>query len=483
MPHPTHSLPARALALLLALALALPAPWSAAPARAGMFSFDLKDEKELGEKFNVLIRSKLPMVEDSEVVDYAREVVERITRQMPPQPFPFTVAVVRDNAVNAFAAPAGYVFVFTGLILSMDHESEVAGVLAHELAHVTQRHIAKRVEQSSMIGIASMLGVLAGFALGAATGQKDAAGAMMVGSQAAARQALLNYSRDDEREADEVGMNYLVNANYPPRGLPQAFEVMQRTKIFKGYGSVPAYLSTHPEINERVGYLSERVARLPKNVVSRPDRDERFLRVQTVIRARYQDPGTAIAWFSRKGASMTKLDRLGLAMALGRTTENAKAREAFEAALKEGGDDSLWLREAGRFYLRLRDFQRAGSLLKRAVEQNPRDMVAVEGYALFQAQEGKRVEAMQLMRRVVAYAPDSPEVRQQMARIYGEVGDLFQAHLNLAYSAVYANDPRQTRMQMEKAKERIRTEDDRKEYAKLEKVYRDRSEYWPKQAM
>ncbi|MBI4804487.1 MAG: M48 family metalloprotease [Desulfovibrio sp.] len=481
--HRLESLFPRALALVMALVMVLPAPLAVTPARASMFNFGIKEEKELGDKFNVLIRSKLPMIEDSEVVEYVRDIVERLGKQMPPQPFRFSVAVVKDNAINAFAAPAGYVFVFTGLILNMNHESEVAGVLGHELAHVTQRHIAKRVEQGSMLNIAAILGALAGFALGAATGQRDAAAAVMVGSQAAATQTMLNYSRDDEREADEVGMNYLTAAGYPPRGLPQAFDVMQRMKIFKGYGSIPAYLSTHPDINERIGYLTERVSRMPKDIASRPDRDDRFLRVQTIIRARYGDPAAVIAYYGKKGTAMTPLDRLGLAMALGRTNDNAKARQAFEDALKENGRDALWLREAGRFFLKVRDFDRAGTVLKAAVEANPKDMVANAEYALILAQERRFNESLNLMRRVSSFAPESSEVRQQLGRIYGEAGDMFHAYLNLAYAAVYANDPRQSKHQMEKAKNYSKTEEERKEYAKLEKVYKERSEHWPKGPM
>ena len=473
----------RSLALVLALALASPPPLAVPPARADFFSFGIKEEKELGDKFNVLIRSKLPMVEDSEVVDYVRGIVERLSHTMPPQPWKFNVAVVKDNAVNAFAAPAGYVFVFTGLILGMEHESEVAGVLAHELAHVSQRHIAKRVEQGRVMSIAAALGMLAGIALGAATGQTDAGSALIVGSTAAAQQAMLNYSREDEREADEVGMNYLSAGGYPPRGLPQAFEAMQRLKIFKGYGTIPAYLSTHPDISERINYLSERVSRMSRDVANRPDRDERFLRIQTIIRARYGDPATVAAYYAKKGPAMTRIDRLGLAMALGRTNDNAKAREAFEQALKEGGTDALWLREAGRFFYKVRDFDRARDLLKGAVEANPRDMVASAGYAQILAQERRYGEALTIMRKVLAASPESPDVRQQLGRIYGESGEMFQAYLNMAYAAVYANDRRQTRTQMDKARGYAKTDDQRREMARLEKVFKERSEYWPKTGM
>jgi predicted Zn-dependent protease len=480
MPHRFATLSARILALFLALSLVIPPPLAVAPARADYFSFGIKDEKELGDKFNVLIRSKLPMVEDSEVVEYVRDLVERLVKRMPPQPFRFSVAVVRDNAINAFAAPAGYVFVFTGLILNMNHESEVAGVLAHELAHVSQRHIAKRVEQGRVMSIASALGMLAGIALGVAAKQGDAASAVVIGSAAASQQAMLNYSRDDEREADEVGMNYLEAAGFPPRGLPQAFEVIQRMKIFKGYGSIPAYLSTHPDVGERIGYLTERVNRMPNDTRKRPERDDRFLRVQTIIRARFMDPATVMAFYGKKGQAMTKIDRLGLAMALGRTNDNDAARQAFEAALKEGGDDALWLREGGRFYLKMRDFARAGALLRRAVEVNPRDMVATAEYAQFLAHERNYQESLTLMRRVIAFAPESPEVRTMLGRIHGDSGDLFHAYLNMAFAAVYSNDPKQSKTLMEKCKPLARTDEERKEYAKLELVHKQRSEFWPK---
>ncbi len=468
------------LTVVLTLALVLPVPVTVSPAHAGYFSFGIKEEKELGDKFNILIRSKLPIIDDSEVVSYARDLVNTISRQMPPQPFPFNVAVVKDNAVNAFAAPAGYVFVFTGLMLSMEHESEVAGVLAHELAHVTQRHIAKRIETGRAMSIAALVGMLAGFALGAATGQHDAGSAMMMGTQAAAQQAMLNYSREDEREADEVGMNFLVASGYPPRGLPEAFENMQRMKIFKGYGAIPAYLSTHPEINERIGYLSERVTRMPKDVANRKDKDDRFLRVQTIIRARYTDPNTAIGYYGKKGQAMTKLDRLGLAIALGRTNDTQRAREAFDAALKEGGNDALWLREAGQFALKMREFDKASNRLRRAVDANPTDTVALTQYALILAQEKRQGDALTLLKRVLQQAPESVEVRQLTGRVYGESGDMFHAHLNLAYAAVYSLDMKQIRFQMEKARGYARTEEERREYARLDKIFRERAEHMPR---
>jgi len=471
------------LALALALTFIVPSPLAVSPAKAELFEFGMKDEKKLGEKFNVLVRSKLSMIEDSEVVDYVDDMVQRLGRVPPLPPFKLQVAVVRDNTINAFAAPAGYVFVFSGLILNMSHESEVAGVLAHEISHESQRHIAKRMEQGTYMSIAAMLGTLAGMVLGATTKNGAAGAVVATGSQALATQSMLNYSREDEREADEVGMNRLVEAGYSPKGLPDSFAVLRRLQVLQGSagaGGIPAYLSTHPGIAERIDYLNERVRRMAPDIVNRPEHDERFLRVQTIIRSLYSDPKAAIAWYLKKGQAMTKIDHLGLAIALGRTTNNDGARQAFDIALKESGNDALCLREAGAFYLRMRDFDKARALLGAAVAANPRDMTASAGYAQILGQDGRNAEALALFRRVIANMPASVAAHQMVGRVYGQTGDMFHAYLNLAYAAVYSNNPGQSKMNIDKTKGYAKTDDDRRELATLEQVFKDRSQYWPK---
>lgn len=139
------------VAVILSFALFLQ---GAIPVQAALFgSFGVKDEKELGRKFDVLVRSRMPLVEDPEIKGYIQSIVDRLSKTFPPQPFPFTANVLLHNSMNAFAVPGGSVFVHTGLIMQLDHESELAGVLGHELAHVTQRHIATRMERAQAVTI------------------------------------------------------------------------------------------------------------------------------------------------------------------------------------------------------------------------------------------------------------------------------------------------------------------------------------------
>ena len=135
-------------------------------ARAFFFGgVSLKDEKEMGHKFDVAIRSSLPMVDDPEVSKYVDGLVRRLVKAIPPQPFTFTSGVILHNAMNAFAIPGGHVYVFTGLIMNFEDESQLAGVLSHELAHVTQRHVASRLERAQYLSVGSLLLAIAGVGL------------------------------------------------------------------------------------------------------------------------------------------------------------------------------------------------------------------------------------------------------------------------------------------------------------------------------
>lgn len=151
----------RALAGVLLTAVLLGQVW-VYPAQAflGFGGFGIKDEKELGRKFEVLVRSQLPLVEDPEVSLYVKSIVDRLAKSIPPQPFDFTSGVILHNSMNAFAVPGGHVFVFTGLMMNLDKESELAGVLAHEMAHVTQRHVASRIERGRYLTIGTLLLVI-----------------------------------------------------------------------------------------------------------------------------------------------------------------------------------------------------------------------------------------------------------------------------------------------------------------------------------
>jgi len=443
---------------------------SKATALLNFGQFTVSDEIELGRKFNILIRSRLPMVEDPEILAYTQSVLERLQRQMPPQPFPITVGVIRNGALNAFVGPGGHVFVYTGLLQHLEDESAFAGVLAHELAHVSQRHLASRIERSRWVSIGTLLGALAGAMLGG-----DAGSALLYGSLAGGQSAMLSYSREEEREADQVGMNYLVGAGFRPQGMAQSFETIRRLRWLSG--SMPAYLSTHPGLDERVSHMKDRVDRMPEHIRQREEDNRAYHRARMLVMARYVEPKKALAFFHREGLDQC-LNTLGRAIVFSRKNRITEAREAFDQALACAPDDPLLLREAGAFFLLQGDFDLAADLLQKAVLRNPRDQMALYHYARTLVALDQREQAISLLQRILTQLPEQPTVHAYLGRLLGQKGRTFPAHLHLGYASIYANDKKQADFHMQRAAENTRSERDREDIEKLKRVYKEREEFW-----
>lgn len=472
-----HSLPCPGTAFLV-LALVLSLVLSGGfPAQAGPLfgEFTVKDEIELGKKFDDMARKHLALVDDPEITEYVRSLVNRVAAHIPQQPFPITTTVVSNQAINAFAVPGGYVYVFTGLILNFDHESQVAGVIGHELAHVTQRHVADRMEKMQVVNIASMLGMLGGVFLGAMGGggesTRNIGNALAVGSQAGAAAAFLSYTQDNEREADQVGLNYMVDAGFRPGAMPEGFELIKRRTWNMGSRDAPAYLSTHPGLNERIGYLQERIRRLSVDLTARTDDDRTYARIKTLIRARYSDPEVAMAHYKDLHGRLSCLDHLGMGMALERARKKSQAREHFETALACGQGESLVMREAGRFFFENGEYDRALPALERAAAMNPKDTFALFYLGRLQAAKKQYPAAVASLRQVLAKHPADAEVRYHLGRILGESGDMFNAYKELTYAAIFQRDRSKAQFHLEKTKALARDAAQRKDLEDLEKAF------------
>ena len=420
----------------------------AIPAQAALFgSFGVKDEKELGRKFDVLVRSRMPLVEDPEIKGYIQSIVDRLSKAFPPQPFPFTANVLLHNSMNAFAVPGGSVFVHTGLIMQLDHESELAGVLSHELA-------------------AALLG----------GGQGS--GAIFAGSVAAGQAAMLNYSRMDETEADQIGLQYLTSAGYRPQGLKGAFEKIRRKQWTSGI-DIPEYLSTHPDVGGRINEIHARIQGLSAAVRNRKEDDARFNRVKTLIWARYGDPDAAARFFAKQleGKKPDCLAYMGQGILAERRNQIKDADAAFSKALSCAPNDALVAREAGRFYYNKGD-ARAGKTLLRALGLDPNDIMAQFFYARLLDGSGDKASAHKYYRQVLRRLPQDAEVHYYYGRSLGEAGKVFDAYLHLAYSALYQNDKRKTESWLKQARPLARTPAEQDQLKRFEAAYAERQEVW-----
>lgn len=259
------------LAGLLALALALPpAPAMAQDTRPGTVFDGLprigeaaadelspQTERDIGEAVRRDIRQQGLLVEDPEIADYLNQLGDRLGATGPAAGYSFEFFAVRDTTMNAFAVPGGFIGVHTGLIIAASNESELASVLAHEMGHVTQRHIARMLAQSRQSSVVSLAAAV--LAILAARSTPQAAGGLMALGGGIAQDQMLAFSRDAEREADRVGLDILRQSGFDTNAMVAFFGRLQNaTRIYES--GAPAYMRTHPVTTERMADIQNRLS-------------------------------------------------------------------------------------------------------------------------------------------------------------------------------------------------------------------------------
>ncbi|OEU50641.1 MAG: hypothetical protein BA872_05885 [Desulfobacterales bacterium C00003060] len=388
-----------------------------------------KEEEELGKEFMVNVRKYLTLIEDPTIVNYVRSIGERIVAQHTSPPFEFEYYVVKEDVYNAFAAPGGHVFINSGLLAAMENEEELAGILAHELAHVFCRHISKRIEQSKKIGYVTLAGILAGIFLG---GSPELAGAITSGSIAAGKSLALNYSREDERQADQIGFKYLTKAGYGGEGLLNVLRKI-RSKRWFGPEHIPSYVTTHPAIEERMAYLDTRIQIHPKQKRSAATDSTEFDKMRTKLIAMYGDTTAAHNTFD---AELRKNPRDALAyygkgLVLAREGKRKKAVENLKIAVQLRPLDADILRDLGKTYFHMGDYGNALNTLKGSLAFNSMDS---EGRFLLgraQMETGDLQAALDSFKTLVSSAPGHLRGTYYIGETYGKLGKLGEAHYHI----------------------------------------------------
>ncbi len=214
----------------------------------GIGLLDQQKERMIGEKVFRQVQHQMPTIQDPWLEDQLLSVFSHILSQTQLGQ-PIALVVIDDPQINAFAVPGGLFALNTGLVLSARNMDEVAGVMAHEIAHVTQRHYSRSQEAFKGQGLLALAGILVGAAL-ATQADGDVGGAIMMGTQAALLDKQLSYSRNQEREADRIGMQYMYSAGYSPQSMADFFEVMNRATSRLSY--LPDFWFTHPLTSQRM---------------------------------------------------------------------------------------------------------------------------------------------------------------------------------------------------------------------------------------
>jgi predicted Zn-dependent protease len=314
--------------------------------------------------------------------------------------FAWEAFLVRDRSVNAFALPGGFVGVHLALIALTGAADELASVLAHELTHVTQRHIARSVTASSRQSLLALAGMIVGLIAASRANSPDAAQAAIMGSQAAAIQGQLNFSRDMEREADRIGMSVLGQAGFAPSGMARMFERLDHANRLVDSGSYP-YLRSHPLTTERVAEARARQSTAAAGKLVRPEHPlmqarSRVLMDPTVpARQRLQDLDRS----SAAGAD----ERLGLLYASALSSvllrDFARANEAFAQGERQIAGASLparstrvWAMLGVELALTQGDAQLASKRMSALPDDASRARLLLESQVVLAVNDGARVK-------------------------------------------------------------------------------------------
>jgi predicted Zn-dependent protease len=239
----------------------------------GCGTVTVTEEQRLGAEMAAQVRGELLFIRDAVVLDYVRQIGQRIVAASGPQPFEYHFDVVEDDDINAFAAPAGYVYIHSGTILQARNVGEVASVLAHEVGHVALRHIAENYDRQRNIGAATQAGVLAASVFGYG-------GLANLGGTLASIGLLNSFSRADELEADAFAIEVMPAAGYDPTGLATFLQVVRR----EGGANAPAFFSSHPATEDRIEEAAELLAQRPEGAALEIDDRGRLEIIQRRIR-------------------------------------------------------------------------------------------------------------------------------------------------------------------------------------------------------
>jgi len=412
-----------------------------------------QQERQIGEQSMFEIRADKSYLDDAEVNDYLNLLGDKLVANSnePGQDFKFFA--INDNAINAFALPGGFVGVNSGLIVIAQSESELASVLAHEVSHVTQHHLARMMAGQKFDSLATIAAVAA--AILAARSNPSVSMATIGGVMAGQIQRQLTFTREHEQEADRIGLATLEKSGFDVRAMPTFFERLQRgTRLVDS--SIPDWMRTHPVTSDRIADIDNRVRQMPYRLV--PDSLD-FQLVRNKLLVMNKPPQEAVAYFTdalgpRKFGNPVA-QRYGLTLALLRSDNLPRAREELAALLKqpEAAADAMIATLAGQIY-RAEGMSNAklAEFYKAAVQAHPEHRALAYDYADVLIESRHFDPALKLLDERIASYPNDARLYELQARTYAALNKPQEEHHALAYAYISHGNLRGAIEQLELAK-------------------------------
>jgi len=382
----------------------------------------INEEAQYGRSIMRDIRNSGMVVEDPLVNEYINEIGSRIASQTSDGDRDFTFFVIEDHQINAFALPGGYVGVHTGLLEASRSEDELAGVLAHEVAHVTQRHIARAIHASSRQSLLSTAIMLGAMIAGAAGAGGDVMQAGMAVAQGTAAQAQINFTRSNEHEADRVGISAMADAGFDPYGMASFFDVMSRQNSRAPDERAPAFLMTHPVTSSRIAEARDRARHFPQ-VKSDDSISYGIAKIRITVE-RFETAKEAVAHFERRPyQNQNDLERYGRLLAYLRAGSYWQALDIIEFLVNKSPEVIAYHIALGDTQVALGRHDDAQKTFEEAIKLFPRNVPLVIAYGERLLELDQPEKAHTLLLDLLNNVPPTPNQARLIARAASEAGE------------------------------------------------------------
>jgi predicted Zn-dependent protease len=390
-------------------------------------------ERQIGQQSMLQIRASKQFFDDAEVNDYLNKIGSRLVEKSTEPSQTFEFFCINDPSINAFAIPGGFVGVNVGLLLLTDSESELASVLGHEIAHVTQHHYARMLSGTK----GDSLAVLAAMAVAilAARSNPQTAQAVMYGAPALAAQHQLDFTRTHEQEADRIGIDLLQKAGFSIHAMPTFLERLQHaTRLLEG--GAPNYLRTHPITSNRVADLENRVEKQPYQLI--PDSIE-FQLVRTKLIASQKTAGDAVSYFKSALVGKEKFgnpvaQRYGLVLSLLRKHDIAQATQEMAILRKQLSHHPMIETLAGQVLREGHDTTATLAFYQTAVQAFPYYRALIYDYADVLLQNDQSAVSVKMVGEQITRTPGDVKLYNLQARGYAQLGLYLEQHQAQAYA-------------------------------------------------
>ncbi|MEZ5436064.1 MAG: M48 family metalloprotease [Pseudomonadales bacterium] len=394
---------------------------------AGSLTSD-EETRNLGQEWLRQFRAKAPESNDAVMYDYTQKLVHKMAEGSDLEDKRITLVIVKNSTLNAFAVPGGIMGIHDGMFLYADDEQQLAGVIAHELGHLSQKHWQRSVERQQQNRLPTMAGMLAGLVLLATSKSSDAGMAAIMSTQAANIQSMLRFSRENEAEADRIGMQTMVNANMNPHAIPAMFESMQRAAQYAGERP-PEFLLTHPVTEKRIADSRNRAEQY---AIKQYDKDPEFALIKArALLTAAENPSVAIKRFQNE-MNGDRLDpnacQYGIALAQIKLRQFDAANKTLKPLYTQAPNNLLYALAQADILNGLGQYDDALALAERLLVAHPRNYPATMVTAnILENMKNYKRATRELENLLPAYE-DQPNIWYELAELRGLSGDTGGIH-------------------------------------------------------